>query len=119
MITLRTTSQFQIPFGRTIRVETVYLTIERLEMDINNVSPEGFYYFIDENGEVQKLDDIKRHPKLWSNIEIAEEVLLSPMSSTVHLKENVIERLTQFVLIQLEQEEGLNYNTTASDWELI
>jgi len=119
MITLKTKTQFLVPFGRIFREEYIYLTVERLEIDINNITHIGFYYFIDENEQVQKLDDIKRNPKLWTTVEVAEFGLLSSLESSVHLKDNLLQRVIEFTFIQLEQEANLNYGTIASDWELL
>lgn len=119
MITLKTTTQFSVPFGRTCRTEFIYLTIERLEIDNNNVTPIGYYYFIDELEMVQKLDDISRHPILWEDVNSLESSLLPSLGSNSNLKNNLIQRLTEFTMLKLESEEDTNYGTLAIDFVLI
>ena len=120
MITLKTTTKFSVPFGRTCRTEFIYLTIERLEIDINNVTPIGYYYFIDENEQIQKLDDVSRVPMLWEQINLAETGEMFPvLNNNIHLKNNLIQRLIEFTMYKLEQEENTNYGTLASDFVII
>ncbi|WP_035677920.1 hypothetical protein [Flavobacterium limnosediminis] len=119
MIRLRTKTKFTVPFERGVRSEFIHLIIERLDIDALNITPIGYYYFIDENDQVQKLDDIKQNPKLWEDIEFAELGTLPEMNSMVHLKQNIIQRLTEFTLFQLQMEDGTNYGTSYTDWELV
>ena len=118
MITLKTTTQKTIPHGRGTRNEFIYLTIERLEIDINNVIPIGYYYFIDENESVIKLDDVSKSPKLWEDVSLAELGMLDELGSNVHLKENLIQRLTELTFYQLETEAYSNFGTGAEHWEI-
>lgn len=122
MITLKTTTPFSIPFNRGVRNEYVYLHIERLDIDKNNVTPIGYYYFIsivDEVEVVNKLNDITKNPVLWDNIEPAEYAVLDGLESSIHLKDNLLQRLTEFTLIQLEIEGLSNYNIPHTSWEVI
>lgn len=119
MITLKTKIQFSIPFNRMFRDEYIYLTIERLLIDNNNVIPFGYYYFIDSEGGVNKLDDIVSKPMLWEHIEPAEYSILDGLESSIHLKDNLNQRLIDFTLIQLEIEGDTNYKIPHSSWEVV
>ena len=59
MLKLRTKTNFPIPTKRGVIQGIVRLIIERLEIDINNIVAIGYYYFLDENNAVVKLDDAK------------------------------------------------------------
>lgn len=118
MITLKTTQTYSVPFNRQYRMEFVYLTIERIEMDINNVTPIGYYYFIDENGMVNKLNDIARTPLLWETI-FSMEGFLDSLGDTIHLKPNVLQRLYEITLTQLQQEGTSNYGINPDNWILL
>lgn len=119
MITLKTTTPFTILFNRVLRDEHIYLTIERLDIDNNNVTPIGYYYFLDENNIVNKLVDVARKPVLWEHIEPAEYTVLESLESSVHLKDNLLQRLIEFTLIQLEMEGLTNFNIPYTNWEVI
>lgn len=119
MLTLKTNTPFVIPFNRGVRTEYVYLTIERLDIDNNNVTPIGYYYFLDENNTVNKLVDVARKPVLWEHIEPAEYSVLEGLGSSVHLKDNLLQRLIEFTLIQLEMEGLTNFNIPYTNWEVI
>lgn len=116
MLKKRTTSNFQIPTKRGMIQGIVRLIIERIEMDKNNILPIGYYYYLDENNEVVKLDEIKSL-RQWETILSVEENLLNPLASSVSLRANIIQRLNEFTMLQLTTESGENYTTTPDDWE--
>jgi hypothetical protein len=76
----------------------------------------GYYYFLDENNQVVKLDEVSTL-NLWETVEAVETNLLNPLGSATSLKENVLQRLGEFTMLQLTTETGENYGTTPDDWE--
>ena len=116
MIKLRTKTEFSIPTKRGVISGVVRFIIERLEVDINNITPIGYYYYIDENDTIVKLDNVGE-PTQWEIVESIENNLLSNLNSTVNLKDNVLQRLEEFTMLQLANESGDNYGTTPDDWE--
>jgi hypothetical protein len=116
MIKLRTKTEFSIPTKRGVVSGIVRFIIERLEVDLNNIRPIGYYYYIDENNEIIKLDNVG-DPTQWDIVESVEKNLLGFLNSTVSLKENVLQRLEEFTMLQLANESGENYGTTPDDWE--
>jgi len=118
MLKLRTKTAFTIPAKRGVTNSIVRLIIDGLKIDNNNIVASGYYYFYDENGDVVKLDDIAGTPMLWDNIEAAEFNLLPALESTANLKDNIMQRLTEFVFIRLQEENGVNYATIRADWEI-
>jgi len=92
----------------------LYLTIQYLEMDPNNVIASGYYYYINDNNEVVKLKDT-RTTMQWSTVMYVEENMLNPITATT-LKESVLQRMMDFTLIKLTEESGENFGTVISDW---
>ncbi len=116
MLKLRTKKEFKIPTKRGVILGIIRFTIERLEVDINNIIPIGYYYYIDENDLIVKLDNVK-DPTQWEIVESIEANLLDSLNSAVSLKDNVLQRLEEFTTMQLATESGDNYGTTPDDWE--
>ena len=116
MIKLKTKTEFLIPTKRGVVTGIVRFIIERLEVDINNITPIGYYYYIDENNLIVKLDNVG-DPTQWEIVEGVENNLLQPLNSIVNLKDNVLQRLEEFTMLQLANESGDNYGTTPDDWE--
>ena len=116
MLKLKTKTEFKVPTKRGLIFAKVLLIIDKIELDNNNIKPTGYYYYLGENNEVVKLDDIKSL-NLWDTILSVEENLLSPLNSSVSLKSNILQRLYEFTMLQLTTETGENYGTTPDDWE--
>jgi hypothetical protein len=76
----------------------------------------GYYYFLDENNGVVKLDEVSTL-NTWETVESVETNLLNPLNSATSLKANVLQRLGEFTMLQLTTESGENYGTTPDDWE--
>lgn len=104
----------------------IYLTIQNLEMDTNNVTASGFYYYIkevsivNENNETIITDEIvKLNPTrttlTWETIG-SVETILNPID-VASLKDAVLQRVQEFTIIQLTQESGENFGTTIEDWQ--
>lgn len=118
MLKLRTKTEFQVPSSRGLKSVIIRMVIDGIFMDKNNITPQGYYYYLDENNVVVKLDSLGNNSrKEWALIEQIEENMLLPFSDSVHLRANVLQRLKEFTNLQLMQESGENYNTVASDWE--
>jgi hypothetical protein len=116
MIKLRTKTVFSIPTKRGIITGVVRFIVERLEIDINNIRAIGYYYFLDENNAVVKLDGVNTLNG-WETVEAVEANLLNPLNDSVSLKANILQRLNEFTMLQLTTETGENYGTTPDDWE--
>jgi hypothetical protein len=118
MIQLRTKKEFSIPTKRGVVSGIIRFTIDKLEVDINNITPKGYYYYFDENNIVVKLDNLGSNSmKQWELIEQVETNLLNPLGSATSLKANILQRLEEFTMLQLTTESGENYGTTPDDWE--
>jgi hypothetical protein len=116
MIKLRTKTAFSIPTKRGIITGVVRFIIERLEIDINNIRAIGYYYYIDENNVMVKLDEVNTLNQ-WETVTMVENNVLNPLSDGISLKANVLQRLEEFTMLQLTTETGENYGTTPDDWE--
>ena len=92
----------------------IYLTIQYLEMDNNNVTATGYYYYINENNDIVKLKDTKTF-MLWDTV-VSLETILNPID-VLTLKEAVLQRLGEFTILKLTEESGDNFGTTIEDWE--
>lgn len=92
----------------------IYLTIQYLEMDNNNVTATGYYYYINENNDVVKLKDTKTF-MLWDTV-VSLETILNPINVTT-LKEAILQRVREFTLLKLTEESGENFGTVIEDWE--
>ena len=103
----------------------IYLTIQTLEMDANNVVASGYYYYTTEHEEtvdgetvtisnVIKLKDTKTS-LLWNTV-VSIETILNPITAT-SLKESVLQRMQEFTILKLTEESGENFGTVIEDWE--
>ena len=92
----------------------IYLTIQNLEMDTNNVTATGYYYYLNENDEVVKLKDTKTF-MTWETI-MSIESILNPID-VLSLKDAVLQRVQEFTILKLTQESGENFGTTIEDWQ--
>jgi hypothetical protein len=128
MITVQTNTAKPIYNDRfkLIGNHVIYLTIQNLEMDANNVTASGYYYYInevstlDENNEtvimneVVKLQDTKTF-MTWETI-MSIETILNPID-VLSLKDAILQRVQEFTILKLTQESGENFGTTIEDWE--
>lgn len=118
MLKKRTKTQFNVPDGRGVKMVIVRLIIDGIFIDGNNITPKGYYYYLDETGSVVKLDGLGTNSrKEWPIVEEVENTLLQDMNNPRNLKANIMQRLTEFTDLQLQQETGENYGTTPEDWE--
>lgn len=122
MLKLKTKTEFQVPHERGMKSVIVRMIISHFSMiDINNIKLEGYYYFLDEEGNIVKLinsDFGQNAMKQWSDIEVLENADIVPVfESNKNLKSNLLQRLKELTMLQLQQEAGENYGTIASDWE--
>lgn len=115
MLKLKTKTQFTAPTDRGSVITIVRLIIDKLEVDINNITPKGYYYYNDEEGKlVQKKINAM---KLWQDVRTAEDSLPA-LESTSYLYDNIIQRLGEFTFLQLMIEAGVNFGTVSTDWEI-
>ncbi len=117
MLKLRTKTEFTVPTERGTTTAIVRLIIDKLEIDINNVIPRGYYYFFDAENVFHKLDDISSNPILWSDIDLIDDSFADLVSST-DIKADLMQRLTELTFAKLSMEAGTNYGTSASDYEI-
>lgn len=115
MLKLRTKTAFLVPKGRLQISTIVRLIVDSLTFDLNNCIVKGYYYYIDENDNVVKLDDFTTVIS-WTIINQTEVYILQPITSP-NLYDIIIQRLREFTFLQLEQENGKNYGTQSTDWE--
>ena len=116
MLKLRTKTEFTVPTERGTTEATVRLIIDKLEIDVNNITAKGYYYYFDVDDVFHQLDKIDKM-YLWSDVATVESGL-STLSSNTNLFTNLSQRLTEFTFFNLGLEAGTNYATTATDWEL-
>lgn len=114
MLKLRTKTEFTAPGDRVNVTTTIRLIVDGIFFDANNADPKGYYYYNDENGKLvqKKINALKQ----WTDIESAE-VSLPTLESSVNIKANILQRLKEFVLLQIMMEAGQNFGTTDTDWE--
>ena len=92
----------------------IYLTIQNVDMDANNVTATGYYYYVNENNDIVKLKDTSTF-MLWETV-VSLETILNPINVS-SLKEAVLQRVKEFTLLKLTEESGENFGTVIEDWE--
>lgn len=121
MLKLKTKTEFLIPDGRGTKSVIVRMITSHFSMvDINNIKVEGYYYYIDENQNIIKLSDFGQNSsmKQWNDIEELENnSLVPPLDSDRNLKANILQRLKELTMLQLEQEGLENYGIPFDEWE--
>jgi hypothetical protein len=96
----------------------VRFIIDKIEIDVNNITAKGYYYYIDENGSIVMLSQLgASSQKQWEMVAQIETTFLGEFESANSLKSVILQRLKEFTNLQLTQENGENYGTIASDWE--
>ena len=124
MITIKTNKPFDILdiSYNVIDNKDIYLTIENLYMDRNDITAKGYYYHkkteIQEEVEVEIITKLRNITTLmsWDMVSYVEGTQLPPISSS-QLKDAVLGRVLQFTIIQLTMESGQNFKTTIDDWD--
>ena len=117
MIQLRTNKEVTIPTERGTKQGIVHLIIDRIELDNNNIKAMGYYYHIEENGTIKKLSSFGNNSMVqWETLNYLEANLLQPFQSETHLKDNILQRLKEATLLQIDKEAYENYGTIAEDW---
>ena len=95
----------------------IHFIIDGLFIDKNNIAPKGYYYWYDENGVI-----CQRHIKDITLLSTVKELeysgVVPSLESTTNIYDNIIQRLAEFTHLQMLAEEGTNFGTTASDWEV-
>lgn len=103
----------------------IYLTITRLEEDVNHVIASGFYFYKVANelveGQEQTYNDViltsfnTRYT--WQQIEQVE-AMLQPLQSNTSYKSVTLQRMMEFTLFQQRLESGNNFGILYSDWDI-
>lgn len=118
MIQLKTNKEVTIPTERGTKQGIVRLIIDRIELDNNNIKAMGYYYHLEDNGTIKKLSEFGNNSMVqWETLNYLEANLLQPFESQIHLKENMLQRLKEATLLQIDKEAYENYGTIAEDWE--
>ena len=118
MITIKTKTAFPIQRARKVKDTTIYMIIDKIVIDKNNITACGYYYYIDDNLLVKKLDNVNLI-KTWEQVAEAEAGVVPVLESSTSLRANLDQRLSEFTMIQVILESGNNFGTTADDWEII
>ncbi len=124
MITIKTNKPFNILdiSYNVIDSKDIYLTIENLYMDRNDITAKGYYYYktteIIDEVEVEAITTLRPTTvkMSWSMVSYVEGTQLPPIDSP-QLLNAVLERVMQFTVIQLTIENGQNFGTTIEDWD--
>ncbi len=118
MLKLRTKTPFSVPYKRTTKPVIIRLIVDDIKFDVNNAVVNGYYYYLDEddNNNVVKLDTFTTTIS-WTVINQTEIYVLQPIT-TPNLSDVITQRLREFTFLQLEIENGKNYGTNSTDWEL-
>jgi hypothetical protein len=121
MIKLKTKTEFTIPTERGTKQSIVRLIVHNLQIDNNNIKANGYYYYIEIKGEVESVVILSRlgdnSMAQFSKLQYLEENMLPKLNSDSSLKANIMQRLEEITLLQIEQEAKENFGTVASDWE--
>lgn len=122
MLKLRTKTEFAAkakpPLRGVVNV-IIRMIVDEVAINKNGITPKGYYYYYDENGQIVMLDPIgQKAYQSWDVvIQIENNQMVPALSSNVNLYDNVMQRLEEFSNLQQELEIGLNYGTTPEDWE--
>ena len=124
MLTIKTNKPFDILdiSYNVIYNKEIYLTIENLYMDRNDITAKGYYYYkipeILNEVEVEKVVKLRNITTLmsWNTVAYVEIAQLPPINSLALLN-SILERVTQFTVIQLTMENGQNFKTHIEDWD--
>ena len=116
MIRQKTKTEFDVPTKRGSVKAIVRKIISSLDFQKSNVIVTGYYYYINKNEEVVKIDDIKKtFPK--AHLESAEAGLLPDLVATENIYDSIYQRLMEFDALTMQKESGENFGTIPSDWE--
>ena len=124
MLTIKTNKPFNILdiSYNVIDSKDIYLTIENLYMDRNDITAKGYYYHktieIVDEVEVEVVTTLRPTTvkMSWDMVSYVEGTQLPPIDSP-QLLNAVLERVMQFTVIQLTIEDGKNFGTTIEDWD--
>lgn len=124
MLTLNTNKSFPIRNStyEIIDNQVIYLTVQKLELDKNNLVAIGFYFYkkveLIENVEIENIVKLKDNRTIlsWNAIANVENIALQPMNDVSYQSSNY-QRLREFTQIQLQQESGQNFEITFNDWD--
>jgi hypothetical protein len=124
MITIKTNKPFNVLdiSYNVIDSKDIYLTIENLYMDRNDITAKGYYYYktieIIDEVEVEIITTLRPTTvkMSWDMVSYVEGTQLPPIDSP-QLLNAVLERVMQFTVIQLTIENGQNFGTTVEDWD--
>jgi hypothetical protein len=127
MITLKTKVAKPIYDNRYNQIGEyeIYLTIEKLEENINQVTASGFYFYKKPNevieGEEPTFNDVVLDSfstsYSWAQIEQVE-TMLQPFVSSTSYYAVTNQRMKEFALFQQQMESGNNFGIQFSEWDV-
>jgi hypothetical protein len=127
MITLKTKIAkpiFDLRYNQIGEYE-IYLTIEKLEENINQVTASGFYFYKKPNevieGEEPTFNDVVLDSfstsYSWAQIEQVE-TMLQPFVSSTSYYAVTNQRMKEFALFQQQMESGNNFGIQFNEWDV-
>ena len=124
MLTIHTNKTFPIRNStyEIIDNKIIYLTVQKLELDKNNVVATGYYFYkkveIIDDVEIETIVKLKDNRTIlsWDVIAYLESQALQSMDGVNYQSANY-QRLREFTQIQLQQESGQNFEITFNDWD--
>jgi hypothetical protein len=103
----------------------IYLTIEKLEENINQVTASGFYFYKKPNevieGEEPTFSDVilDSFATKYTWEQIAQvETMLQPLVSSTSYYAVTNQRMKEFALFQQQLESGNNFGILYSEWDV-
>jgi len=100
-----------------VKAEAVMnMVIDSVYLHKNIVFVNGYYWYLDANGEIVR-DSIIKHSLDRGTLEALETANLEKLPATQHLYASVEQRLAELTVITLQIESGENYDTVPNDWE--
>jgi predicted nuclease of restriction endonuclease-like RecB superfamily len=117
MLKLKTDKLFSVPSGRGMIEVIVRLIVSSVSFDKNNVKVNGYYYYLDSDNNLVKLDGFGADSLIQKeNLDYLEANILSNLQSNKSTFSNILQRIRELTLMQIEQEAPENYGTYAADW---
>ena len=103
----------------------IYLTIEKLEENINQVTASGFYFYKKPNevieGEEPTFNDVVLDSfstkYTWNQI-AQVETMLQPFVSSTSYYAVTTQRMKEFALFQQQMESGNNFGIQFNEWDV-
>lgn len=137
----KSTSTRRVTYDRREFDAHVYVEVRLPEFDGSVIRPQGSYYFLMEDGVTEIINTNEQGEEVTtqatkfrrvnldsfrasipiSQIEQIEEFVLPPLTQSIFVIDALIERVKQFTLLRIDQEQqlspGTNWGLTSADLE--